>query len=217
MSEKNIPSVLALDFVKYLKADLLNTTRPFFKIAFRLNEAKEFGYDKELGYEDIYELAQSEFGFKPTSTKNYIAVFQNYRDDNRSWTLPDCWSDYTFTQLVEMLSITKAERRLISPKMTIKEIRNWKRDHKLVEFNGKYCLYAELTDNQKKVYDKSQSTDPKVFFEKFNIFDCGMCSCSIPVKLSEPERNQFITVVREFFDSLKKQRKELNTKSNKDL
>lgn len=150
----------AKDFLKYVHEDLLQIKAPHFDIAFRLWEAKTRGYAELLGYTDIYDLADKEFGLGKTSVKNYISVAEAYMyEPNMTGVVSRLyvkWEPYSFTQLVEMLSISAAERSLIKPEMTVKQIREWKQNHRLVEINDTFRLYGELSDKEKQQYENSQ-------------------------------------------------------------
>ena len=142
---------LAQSFVRYVHEDLRQIKQPHFDIAFRLNEAKRFNYPVELGYKDIYELAEVEFGFKRSTTAAYIAVSEKFMYGKF---LFEHWQPFSFSQLVEMLPMQDYDRRQLKPDMTIKQIREWRRDHKFVVLeNGDCVLYGELSDKQRHEYD----------------------------------------------------------------
>lgn len=167
MEDTNL--ILAQSFLTKLKEDFNDYKRPYAVIAFRLKEAQEMNFAELLGYKDIYELAENEVGLKSTSTKNYLAYCEAYMDGTE---VKERFQNYSFTALIEMLSIPASERLLITPSMTIKEIREWKQNHKLVEFaNGLCKLYGELTDKEIAQYEKEveqlknksgQSTDENI-------------------------------------------------------
>lgn len=143
---------LAQSFVRYINEDLLQIKQPHFDIAWRLREAKQLNYPQELGYADIYELSEIEFGFKKSSTAAYIAIakeFMNYSD----MSVQDSYQAFSYSQLVEMLPLSAYDRIRITPDMTVKQIRKYKQDHKFVTLeNGMLTMYGELSDKQKTAY-----------------------------------------------------------------
>lgn len=151
---------LAQAFVRYVHEDLLQIKQPHFDIAFRLHEAKRLNYPEELGYKDIYELAEMEFGFKRSSTAAYIAVCEEFMKSDKNFIdyqmqVNHLWTAFSFSQLVELLPMDYYDRRNITPNMTIKQIREWRRDHKFVTLaNGDRVLYGELNDKQRKAYEE---------------------------------------------------------------
>lgn len=92
-------------------------------------------------YKDIYDFAFDKFGYKQTSVKNFINVFEKYSEDTNELQysrLKKEFENYSFTSLVELLPIDDKEITIdYSPKMTIKEIRETK-------------LISQLTDDLKE-------------------------------------------------------------------
>lgn len=121
--------LFAQTFLKRTREDLEDVGRSFFRICFRLYEAKQFNYPLMLGYSDIYELAENEFGFKRSSTASYIAICHRFMQGKMY--LAEPWKEYSFSQLVEMLSIPYINRRELPPTCTIKQIREWKQAQKV--------------------------------------------------------------------------------------
>ncbi|MEG2014797.1 MAG: hypothetical protein RR086_03610 [Clostridia bacterium] len=163
-------------FLTNMREDLLTATvRPHFVIAFRLAEASRLNFAEALGYDDIYALADAEFGFKSTSTKNYISVYNQYH--GLGMEIDKQYDKFSFTQLVEMLSISSFERRHITPDMSIARIRAWKQFHKFVTVDGITYMYGDLSDKQKATYEKSLS-DKK---NKVSSTDSTKCATSEPL------------------------------------
>ena len=121
----------AKSFLKETREDIRVIERSFFTIGFRLNEAEEFEYYKDLGYDDIYSLAKQEFGFEKTTTKNLMAVNKRYceKKEGHSYTkwIDSAYAQYKQTQLVEMLPLTPFERKNVRPDMTASAIREYKK------------------------------------------------------------------------------------------
>lgn len=144
---------LAQSFVRFIHEDLRQIKQPHFDIAWRLREAKQLNYPAELGYADIYELSEVEFGFKKSSTIAYIAIAETYMDDHMK--VKSAWQKFSYSQLVEMLALSAYDRTQIKEDMTVKQIRKYKQDHKFVTLeNGDYVMYGELTDKQKAAYEE---------------------------------------------------------------
>lgn len=143
----------AESFVQYVHEDLAQIKAPHFDIAARLAEAKRLNYADELGYKDIYELSEVEFGFKRSSTAAYIAVAEEYGVRINSVEAPGRWSQFSFSQLVEMLPLDDYDRGLIKPEMTVKQIREWRQNHKFVVLEDGDCvMYGELSEKQRREY-----------------------------------------------------------------
>lgn len=89
-------------FVREVYNDLKDIKRSFIKIGFRLNEANQNGYFKELGYNSIIELAEDKFGFKKSTTYDLIQIWQFAHDKNSLMDIDERFDKYSQRQLVEM-------------------------------------------------------------------------------------------------------------------
>jgi len=79
----------------------------------------------DCGYSDVYDYGEKVFGFKKTSVKNFIGVYDRFGDKNSSrGCIDDKYDDYSFTQLVELLPVSDVSS--YKPDMTVKEIRDKK-------------------------------------------------------------------------------------------
>lgn len=96
----------------------------FVYIGFLLNEADLLEYYKEGGYESIYEYCEAEFGFKRSSTNNFIRVYRRFGECMH---LKDRYKSFTYSQLVEMTSLDDKKLILCKPDMTVRELRELKR------------------------------------------------------------------------------------------
>lgn len=154
----------AKDFIKYTNLEINDIARKYFKIGFRLNEANEFEYYKMLGYKDIYELAEREFGFKSTTTKNLMEVNRVYSDRlmstisggthfrKYSMEIDPRYKDYTQTQLVEMLPLSEQERAHVPLDFKTPDLRDYKKS--LKSWSGGCVIgYAEAIENPRKAVE----------------------------------------------------------------
>ena len=97
----------AESFVKFVKYDLEHISKTFFDIGFRLWEARNLEYYKELGYESIEELSENEFDFKRSSTYNLINVFTRFAVWDKTYhnQIQEQFKNYSYSQLVELTKI----------------------------------------------------------------------------------------------------------------
>ena len=73
--EKQTLELFAKSFIKETNYDLQNIAKHFFIIGFRLNEAVKMDYVAALGYQNIEDLAENEFGFKRSTTYGLMQVY----------------------------------------------------------------------------------------------------------------------------------------------
>lgn len=113
----------ATDGIKRATEDVANS---FVKIGFELSTLNDNPTAlSDCGYDSIYDYSSKVFGFKDTSTKNFIGVFKKYSDKGNSYFLDPKYRNYSFTQLVELLPVSD-DMDSYKPEMTVKEIRDTK-------------------------------------------------------------------------------------------
>lgn len=94
----------------------------FFAIGEALSTIELNEYYKISGFDDVYSFAEKVFGFRQTSVKNYIAVYERFNGKKSDFDK----DKYSFTQLVELLPVADADLKDYKPEMKIKEIRSKK-------------------------------------------------------------------------------------------
>ena len=117
-------------------SDMQNLRFDALSVAGRLKEIQSKRLFEELDYllakgkkrkiKNIYEYGFQVFKFKRTSVKNMIAVHNTFCERDRFAALKPRYQDYSFTQLVEMVSLTEEQREHITPDMTVAQIRSYK-------------------------------------------------------------------------------------------
>ncbi len=190
---------MAETFLHFTNLELGDIKKAFFKIGFRLCEAESLGYYKELGYENIYELAEKEFGFKTTSTKNLMAINRRFSEGTgRRMQIAEDYQKFSQSQLVEMVSIADNDLiSLIKPSYTIEQIRYVK---KAYHRYGGWCCRCRLEDEgldslikryQQDYEIKSQKASSEVaegqiqYDDNLNIVDAHNGEMVKPVELVE--------------------------------
>lgn len=137
-----LPKSLHLDgdlgVTEKIKKAMYDAAKQFVYIGFLLWEVKQYHYYGEKGYSSVYDYAEAELGFKKSSTKNFIAVAETFgnRYFHSPWTrsvLPTMtlqpeYKDFNYSQLCEMLSMSDKQRAKVTPDMTVKQIRELKRE-----------------------------------------------------------------------------------------
>ena len=117
-----------------IKSAMEETAKQFVYIGFLLWEVKEYKYYYENGYDSVYAYAEAELGFKRSSTKNFIAICETFCRrsgqfrETPTMFLADNWNQFKYSQLTEMLSMSAEKRKQATPDMTIKQLRELKRE-----------------------------------------------------------------------------------------
>lgn len=118
-----------------IKGAMYDIARGFVYIGFLLAECDYYHTYLEWGYKSIYDYAQSELGFKKSSVNNFINVCKTFSANYSSvgYSLPfssvmkDTYTQYNYSQLVEMLSMSDNQRLQVTPDMTVRQIRDLKK------------------------------------------------------------------------------------------
>lgn len=102
--ENTDEETFAQSFIRYVNLELDEIKRNFVKIGFRLNEANKFEYYKELGYNNITELAEAEFGFKHSTTYALMKISNKFCAKNDPMCLADKYKGFSYSQLLVLSS-----------------------------------------------------------------------------------------------------------------
>jgi len=139
-----------------IRQAMYNAAREFVYIGFLLWEVKEYGYYREGGYQDVYDYAAQELGFKKSSVKNFIAITETFgaRDVKKGWTevkemtmtIQQPYEKFNYSQLCEMLSMSEKQRQQATPDMTVKQLRALKKTPPLE--NVQQLTIEDLEDGQ---------------------------------------------------------------------
>ena len=149
-------------FIREVNNDLNDVKHSFFKIGFRLCEADEFEYYKELGYQNIAELAEAEFGFKSSTTYNLMRVYALAHDRENRMCIAENYDKYSYSQLRELVylkhDIDRA-KRLVRPSDSVREIKrfvaNWNKSD--LRFDCGYLSDVKTVEDYLNACDEKQA------------------------------------------------------------
>ena len=118
------------DFVNLVKLELNDIRNTFFKIGFRLREANQNRYYKNLGFESIEECAEALFGFKKTTTYDLMAIAGRFYDRQAPMTLAEPYRKFNQSQLVILSQKMMASEGFIArtrPEDSVEKIKKAKK------------------------------------------------------------------------------------------
>lgn len=123
---------LASSSMEYIAKDIHDIKHTYIRLGFHLYEMKRLKYYEDFGFEDFYECIDTNFGMDKSMTSRCINVYFRFGYYNPGAVIPtmfinERYSDYSYSQLCEMLSLNDKDIKLISPDMTIKQIRQFKK------------------------------------------------------------------------------------------
>lgn len=130
----------AFHSVKYLYSDLTDIRRYYIRLGFHLSEFRLNEYYKDFGYLTLEEFCDVNLGMDKGSVSRCINVYEQFNASNDvtcsagiksvgcAMDLSERWEEYSYTQLCEMLPLSENDRKKITPDMTVKQIREYKKN-----------------------------------------------------------------------------------------
>lgn len=139
-------------FLKWTREDIKDVTKSFFKIGFRLYEARAYKYYEALGYPDIETLAEEEFGFKRSSTYGFMQVYERVCIKYGHNTMDEKYIGYDYTKLLELCKVKLAVDDIlnrIKPTDSVRDIHQYVKFWN--EYTNKHSHCPEITLQEWKV------------------------------------------------------------------
>lgn len=119
---------------------MYDAAKQFVYIGFLLKEVRDYGYYEEAGFNNVYQYAEFELGFKKSSTKNFIAIAETFGvnkynyggriHEQQTMSLQPKYEQFNYSQLVELLAMSEAKRDKATPDMTVKQLRELKKSRR---------------------------------------------------------------------------------------
>lgn len=158
---------------EYIRKDVRDIKRRYITLGFHLDECERCGYYKEFGFSTFHEFIEANFSISKASLSNILSVFYRFSamDKNRPgvrtiW-IDEKYSDYTYSQLCEMVSLKDSELKCVTPKMSVREIKDYKKSIK-----RKNVQTSEQMKNVgKKVLTKEEKCDTSPLSDPTRPFD----------------------------------------------
>lgn len=135
-------SELARASFEYIKTDISDIKNRYISLGFHLNEALTMKYYQDFGYADFYEFCEKNFQMDKSAVSRSINLWKEFADydekaSSRKIFIDEKYRKYSYSQLCEMLSLDEKKRKSITPDMTVKQIREkkkeWKKKKPLVQ------------------------------------------------------------------------------------
>ena len=117
--------------LKYILCDMADLKQSFIRLGFHLYEFSHFAYYRSFGYRSMAEFCEANLGLSRSSYCRLINVYREFsmvQDCTHTMYLDEKYQDYSYSQLCEMLGMSDEQRRQVRPDMTVKEIRELKKN-----------------------------------------------------------------------------------------
>lgn len=121
----------AFDSLKAIHTDFENIRNSYISLGYHLSQFDIRGYYYDFGYSDIYSFAEANFNLCKSAVSRCISVFVKFAlvDVNGKYVpeIDDKYKAFSYSQLSEMLPLDVNNLSLITPDMTVKQIREFKK------------------------------------------------------------------------------------------
>lgn len=133
--------LMARTSLKYILHDMNDIRTRYIRLGFHLDEFRRNNYFIDFGYPTMEEFCAANIGLDKSAISRCINVYREFNASNNikyengtktvgsSMELDDKWKEYSYSQLCEMVSMDDMQRKQVTPDMTIKQIRELKREN----------------------------------------------------------------------------------------
>lgn len=118
---------------RIIRANLNTMSRSFIAVGFYLKHIRDNGLFQEDGYHDIWEFAADQYGIQRSTASRWMAMNDRFSVGGNSPVLLEEYRDFGKSQLQEMLYLPEEKLPEATPDMTVKEIRELRREEPGVE------------------------------------------------------------------------------------
>lgn len=118
---------------RIIQANLNTMSRSFIAVGFYLKHIRDNGLYQEDGYHDIWEFAADQYGIQRSTASRWMAMNDRFSVGGNSPVLLEEYRDFGKSQLQEMLYLPEEKLSEAIPDMTVKEIRELRREEPEVE------------------------------------------------------------------------------------
>lgn len=140
---------LACASFEYIQKDIYDIKNQYMRLGFHLNEVQQMKYFEDFGYHDFYEFCEKNFKMDKSAVSRCMSVWWNFSSVQNQ--IHCMWVDkryekYNYSQLCELLPLSDQQREQVKPDMSVKQIREMKKDWKTRSEVTVHCY-----DENKKV------------------------------------------------------------------
>ena len=123
---------------EYIKNDIQDIKTRYIALGFHLAEFDRNEYYKEYGFSSLQDFVSSNFGIEKSSLSHILSVYYRFADCEygitgkvyKNW-IDKKYENYSYSQLCEMVKLKDKELEHISPNMTVRDIREYKKNLKM--------------------------------------------------------------------------------------
>lgn len=114
------------DSLEIIKDESLKLQKSFVKIGWYLKHIQDNELYLEDGYANINECAADQFGYSQSTVSRFIGICEKFSKDHNSPELDEKYAGFDRSQMMEMLPMNSDQLEMVTPDMTVKQIRDLK-------------------------------------------------------------------------------------------
>ena len=137
MEEINVTNTVLTEWYKnltysdaktLLEEKLVNIKMSFIAAGYYMKYIRDNELYKEDGYQSIWEFAEANYGIQRTTASRWMAINDKFSKGGNSPILAEEYKDFEKSQLQEMLYLEDEQLKQVTPDMTVKEIRESRKE-----------------------------------------------------------------------------------------
>lgn len=140
---------------EYIRDDIADIKKRYIALGYHLSEFDKNEYFKEYGYSNLDDFVLANFNIDKKALSRILSVYYKFSEPYKIY-VSERYSEYSYSQLCEMVSLKDDELKSVTPKMTIREIRDYKKSLKNEKFRdvakNKEVEQKVLTNQEKCAY-----------------------------------------------------------------
>ena len=113
-----------------IKDKLNETTNNFIIIGYYLKQVRDSGAYVQDGYHNMEEFAQGEYRLSASTASRFMDINTRFSEGGNSLHIKEEYCNYGYSKLQEMLTVKENDMELITPDMTVAQIREIKKVEK---------------------------------------------------------------------------------------
>lgn len=126
-----------------LREKLDNMKMSFIAAGYYMKYIRDHEQFREDGYESIWEFAEDNYGIKKSTASRWMSMNDKFSQGGNSPILAEEYRGFEKSQLQEMLYLDDKQMEMVTPDMTVKEIREVRKPEALSAYGTKKRVFPE--------------------------------------------------------------------------
>lgn len=151
----------------YIQNDIQDIKTRYIALGFHLSEFDRNEYYKEYGYSSLDSFVLANFNIDNKNLSRILSVYNKFGEPYKMF-ISEKYSSYSYSQLSEMVTLKEDDLKNISPTMTIRDIREYKKSLKKEKFRD----VAKNEKVEQKVLTNQANCDSEIqraFDERYQL------------------------------------------------